>query len=63
MAEINAAPHTNDGEHIRNLSRCEQEHPSLMEALRAALIEGECSGPPRPLDMAAFEARMIVSNG
>jgi antitoxin ParD1/3/4 len=35
-----------------------QEQSAQLEQLRAALIEAENSGPPRPFDNEAFKARM-----
>jgi antitoxin ParD1/3/4 len=34
-----------------------------LEALRAALIEGENSGTPQPFDLSAFKARMMAGHG
>ena len=49
--------HTNDSEYIRDLIRREQERSAEIDAIRAALIEGEASGEPRPFDANAFELR------
>jgi len=35
-----------------------EEHDAKVKALEAALLEGEQSGEPRPLDFEAFKARM-----
>jgi len=35
-----------------------QEHETKVKALEAALVEGEQSGEPHPLDFEAFKARM-----
>ncbi|HSU06155.1 MAG TPA: type II toxin-antitoxin system ParD family antitoxin [Acetobacteraceae bacterium] len=43
---------------VRAGLRLLEEHETKLAALRAALIEGEDSGPPQPFDRAAFFARM-----
>jgi len=40
-----------------NMQQLEQ-HQARVKALEAALIEGEQSGQPRPIDFEAFKARM-----
>jgi antitoxin ParD1/3/4 len=62
-AQINAGRYTNDSEYIRDLIRREQERSAEIEAVRAALIEGEASGEPRPFDADAFRQRMLASHG
>jgi antitoxin ParD1/3/4 len=62
-AQINAGHYTNDSEYIRDLIRREQERSSEIEAIRAALIEGEASGEPRPFDAGAFKKRMLIQRG
>ncbi len=42
---------------VRAGLRLLEEHEARLEALRAALIEGEESGPARPFDFDAFLAR------
>ncbi len=56
---------TNDSEYIRDLIRQDQERNLDVEAIRAALVQGEKSGKPRKLDVARFKARMAadVSKG
>jgi len=39
---------------VRAGLRLLEEHEAKLEALRAALIEGEQSGPPEPFDFDAF---------
>jgi antitoxin ParD1/3/4 len=39
---------------VRAGLRLLEEHEARVEALRAALIEGEASGPPQPLDVESF---------
>jgi antitoxin ParD1/3/4 len=62
-AQIEAGHYTNDSEYIRDLIRREQERSAEIEAVRAALIEGEVSGEPRPFDAGAFKQRMLVPHG
>lgn len=62
-AQIAAGSYTNDSEAIRDLIRREQERSAEVEAIRAALIEGENSGEPRPFDVAAFKQRMTAAHG
>ena len=62
-AQIAAGHYTNDSEYIRDLIRREQERSAEIEAIRAALIEGEASGEPRSFDAGAFKQRMLAANG
>jgi antitoxin ParD1/3/4 len=62
-AQIQAGHYTNDSEYIRDLIRREQERLDQLDALRAALVEGENSGVPQPFDVPAFKERMAGSNG
>jgi antitoxin ParD1/3/4 len=57
-AQVGAGRYTNDSEYIRDLIRREQENAAEIEAIRAALIEGEGSGDPQPFDVDAFKKRM-----
>ena len=57
-SQIDAGHYTNDSEYIRDLIRREQERSAQLDALRAALVEGENSGAPQPFDVQAFKARM-----
>lgn len=59
-AQIQAGHYTNDSEYIRDLIRREQERSAQVEALRAALIEGENSGEPVAFDAQAFKTRMMA---
>ena len=61
-AQINAGHYTNDSEYIRDLIRREQERSAEIEAVRAALIEGEASGEPKRFDAAAFKERMLAAD-
>ncbi|MBS0545597.1 MAG: type II toxin-antitoxin system ParD family antitoxin [Proteobacteria bacterium] len=62
-AQIEAGHYTNDSEYIRDLIRREQARTAQTEAIRAALIEGENSGPAQPFDLDAFKARMKAEHG
>lgn len=62
-AQIDAGQYTNDSEYIRDLIRREQERSVEVEAIRAALIEGESSGEPRAFDASAFKQRMLSKHG
>ena len=62
-AQIDAGQYTNDSEYIRDLIRREQERSAELEAVRAALIEGESSGEPLPFDASAFKQRMSTTRG
>jgi antitoxin ParD1/3/4 len=62
-AQIDAGHYTNDSEYIRDLIRREQERVAEIEAVRAALIDGEASGDPRPFDADAFKQRMLAARG
>ena len=62
-AQIDAGRYANDSEYIRDLIRREQERWSEIEAVRAALREGEASGEPQPFDVGAFKRRMLISPG
>ncbi|AKZ61291.1 addiction module antitoxin [Herbaspirillum hiltneri N3] len=62
-SQIEAGHYTNDSEYIRDLIRREQERSIEVETIRAALIEGESSGEPRPFDAAAFKQRMSARHG
>jgi antitoxin ParD1/3/4 len=62
-AQIDAGHYTNDSEYIRDLIRREQERSAGIEAVRAALIEGEASGEPKPFAAGAFKQRMLAPHG
>jgi len=62
-AQIDAGHYTNDSEYIRDLIRKEQERNAEVEAIRAALIEGESSGEPALFDPQAFKQRMRSRHG
>jgi antitoxin ParD1/3/4 len=62
-AQVDAGRYTNDSEFIRDLIRREQERSAEIESIRAALIEGEESGEPKPFDAAAFKRKMRAAHG
>ena len=62
-AQIEAGHYTNDSEYIRDLIRREQERSAEVEAIRAALREGEASGQPRAFDPETFKQRMLSTHG
>ncbi len=62
-AQIQAGHYTNDSEYIRDLIRREQERVARLEAVRAALIEGENSGTPQVFDAREFKQRMRNTHG
>lgn len=61
-AQIEAGHYTNDSEYIRDLIRREQERSAEVDAIRAALLEGEASGEPRRFDPAAFKQQMLKTH-
>lgn len=62
-SQIDAGRYTNDSECIRDLIRREQERSVEIEAIRAALLDGESSGEPQPFDASSFKQRMLAKNG
>jgi antitoxin ParD1/3/4 len=62
-SQIAAGHYTNDSEAIRDLIRRAQERTAEIDAIRAALIEGEQSGEPEPFDFAAFRQRKAAQYG
>jgi antitoxin ParD1/3/4 len=62
-AQIDAGRYIDDSEYIRDLIRREQERSTEIEAIRAALIEGENSGEPKSFDATAFKERMLAAHG
>ncbi len=61
--QIQAGYYTNDSEYIRDLIRREQERVADLDAIRAALIEGENSGAPQIFDAVAFKHKMLSRHG
>ena len=62
-AQIDAGHYTNDRECIRDLIRREQERSGQIEAIRAALMEGEAIGEPKRFDVDAVKQRMLAALG
>jgi antitoxin ParD1/3/4 len=62
-AQIDAGHYTSHSEYICDLIRCEQERCRKIETIRAALVEGEASGEPRPFDTGGFKRRMLTVDG
>lgn len=62
-AQIDAGHYTDDNELVRDLIQREQERTSEIEAIRAALIEGEASGAPESFDVTEFKRRMLATHG
>jgi len=54
---------TNDSEYIRDLIRQDQAKKTNLEAIRAALIEGEESGEAEPFNTEDFKKEMIAKHG
>lgn len=55
-AQIKSGHFGNDSEYIRDLIRRDQQAKERLATLRQALVEGEASGEPKPLDIAAIKA-------
>ena len=59
-SQIGAGAYTNDSEYIRDLIRRDQTSQTDIEAIRAALVEGEQSGAAKPFDANRFKAEMTA---
>lgn len=55
-SQIESGQFGNDSEYIRHLIRQDQQAQERLATLRQALVEGETSGEPKPLDMTAIKA-------
>ncbi|MCF6346053.1 MAG: type II toxin-antitoxin system ParD family antitoxin [Thiomicrorhabdus sp.] len=60
--QVSAGGFTNDSEYIRDLIRWDQANKAEIEAIRAALIEGEQSGKAQPFDGDLFKKEMIAKH-
>lgn len=61
-AQIVAGQFTNDSEYFRDLIRRDQAGQADIEAIRAALIEGEQSGEPQPFNSSKFKQEMAAKH-
>jgi antitoxin ParD1/3/4 len=61
--QVEAGDYTNDSEYIRDLIRREQERGVEIDAVRAALIQGEKSGKPKRFDVSAFNRKLRRAHG
>ncbi len=55
-SQIESGHFGNDSEYIRHLIRRDQQAQERLVTLRQALVEGESSGKPKPLDISAIKA-------
>jgi antitoxin ParD1/3/4 len=62
-AQVEGGQYTNDSEYIRDLIRREQERGAEIEAVRAALIEGEKSGKPKRFGASVFKRKLRRAHG
>jgi antitoxin ParD1/3/4 len=62
-AQVKGGHYTNDSECIRDLIRREQERAAEIDAVRAALIEGEKSGKPKRFDVTTFKRKVRRTHG
>ena len=65
-AQIESGHFGNDSEYIRDLIRRDQQAKERLAALRQALVDGESSGKPKPLDISSIKTagrtRMNTTN-
>ena len=54
-AQIESGHFGNDSEYIRDLIRRDQQAKERLAALRQALVDGESSGKPKPLDISSIK--------
>ncbi len=62
-SQIAAGLYTNDSEYFRDLIRRDQAGQADIEAIRAALIEGERSGESQPFNGRQFKQEMAEKYG
>lgn len=55
-AQIECGHFGSDSEYIRDLIRRDKQAKERLAVLRQALVEGELSGDPKPLDISAIKA-------
>jgi len=61
-SQIAAGQFTNDSEYVRDLIRRDQASQADIEAIRAALIEGEESGEPQQFNSIQFKQEMAAKH-
>ena len=61
-SQIAAGQFTNDSEYVRDLIRRDQASQADIEAIRAALIEGEESGEPQLFNSSQFKQEMAAKH-
>ena len=61
-SQIAAGQFTNDSEYVRDLIRRDQASQADIEAIRAALIEGEESGESQRFDSSQFKQEMAAKH-
>lgn len=61
--QVQAGRYGSTSDVVRAGLRLLQEHEARVNALEAALVEGENSGEPRTFDNEAFKARMQAEHG
>lgn len=61
--QIVAGLYTNDSECVRDLIRRAQAQDDDILAVRAALLEGERSGPPEPFNPTEFKRAVRLPRG
>ncbi len=60
--QISSGKFTNDSEYVRDLIRRDQGTQANIEAIRAALIEGEESGASEPFNNRQFKQEMLAKH-
>ena len=62
-AQVTGGAFTNDSEYIRDLIRRDQSSQADIDAIRAALVEGEQSGEPQSFNASSFKKEMLAKHG